>query len=367
VGGAALIPGFNGETTPMELTTHQSDFLLKDTDPSLRLRVFQDLLGCSEDDPDVVSARQEVGRKGWAARILEDQDPRGHWGVFREDGGDLYQPKYIATNWRLLVLSDLGMTADDPRIARATDLIFKYWGEGDEAVFGQKGSELCITGNVVRMMVRFGRGNDPRVASSIDWLVKTQKPDGGWHCFPSETGTLDCWEALAAFAVLPPMVRSEGVRKAIERGAEFYLERGILRESDGSSYPPWHRFHYPTHYYYDLLVGLDTLTSLGYGRDPRLRPALDELRAKQNADGTWNLDAVHPDLLPEDPYHPNTPMFPFLFEYPGVPSRWITFLALRVLQRAGVPSGPKGRATRPEGARNSRRPPSRRRAAGTGG
>jgi Prenyltransferase and squalene oxidase repeat len=350
----------------MELTTRQSDFLLKGTDPSLRLRVLQDLLGRATDDPKVVAARREVGKKGWAAHILKDQDRRGHWGAFREDGRDLYLPKYIATNWRLLVLSDLGMTADDPRIRRATDLIFRYWGERGSSVFGEEGSELCITGNVVRMMVRFGRGSDPRVVRSIDWLVKTQKPDGGWHCFPSKTGTLDCWEALAAFAVLPPSDRSEKVRKAIERGAEFYLERGLLRESDGTSYPPWHRLHYPIHYYYDLLVGLDTLTALGYGRDPRLRPALDELRGKQNPDGTWNLDAVHPDLLPDDPYHPQAPMFPFLFEYPGVPSRWITFLALRVLQRAGEPSGRKGRATRREGARRSTRRPSRRRAAGTG-
>jgi hypothetical protein len=317
----------------MELTPQQADFLLKDTDPSLRVGVLRDLFDRPGDDPEIVKAREEIGKTGWAARILEDQFPRGHWGLFRDDGRDLYVPKYIATNWRLLVLSDLGMTAQDPRIVRASDLIFEFWGGKEDSVFGSKESELCITGNTVRMMLRFGRGDDPRIPQAIDWLVQAQKSDGGWHCFPSETGTIDGWEALAAFAVIPPAQRSEGVRNAIERGAEFYLDRGLLRESDGSSYPPWHRLHYPTHYYYDLLVGLDTLTALGYGQDPRLRPALDELRAKQNLDGTWNIDTVHPDLLPDDPYHPKAPMFPFLFEYPGAPSRWVTYLALRVLDR----------------------------------
>lgn len=323
----------------MELTARQSEFLLKDTDPSLRRGVLRDLLGRPEDDPEVVKARQEIGQTGWAARILEDQEPRGHWGMFRDRGEDLYVPKYIATNWRLLVLSDLGMTVEDSRIARATDLVFQYWETDKESVFGGEGSELCVTGNTARMMTRFGRGNDPRISRALDWLVRTQKPDGGWHCWDSEVGTLDCWEALAAFAALRPGDRTERIRKSIERGAAFYLDRGLLREIDGTSYAPWHRLHYPTHYYYDLLVGLDTLTALGYGGDPRLRPALDELRSKQNPDGTWNLDAVHPDLLPDDPYHPKPPMYPFLFEYPGMPSRWVTYLALRVFERVDAVPG----------------------------
>ena len=319
----------------MELSASLNKFLLGGTDPSVRYLVLRDLLDRGPDDPELVKARDEIGRTGWAAKILEDQQPRGYWEGFTEKGDDLYMPKYTATNWRLLVLSDLGLTVNDPRIARATDLIFEFWGGEEEGIFGEKGSELCVTGNTVRMMMRFGRGDDPRIVRSLDWLVHAQKSDGGWHCFDSNTGTIDGWEALAAFAVVPPAKRNEGMRKAIERGAEFYLERGLLKEADGSTYPPWHRLHYPNHYYYDILVGLDTLTALGYGDDPRIRPALEELISKRLQDGTWCIDSVHPDLLPEDTYHPRTPLYPFLLEHPGLPSRWITFVALRVMRRAG--------------------------------
>src|SRR5205809_733010 len=160
-----------------------------------------------------------------------------------------------------------------------------------------------------------------------------QKSDGGWHCFRSRTGTLDGWEALAGFAAIPEAKRSAAMHRAIERGAEFYLERGLLREGR-TPYAPWMRLHYPVHYYYDLLVGVDVLTSLGYGDDPRMRLPLGRLAGKRNRDGTWNLDALHPDT--EDPnYQIRGPFYPFGLEVPGRPSRWITATALIALQRAG--------------------------------
>ncbi len=99
-------------------------------------------------------------------------------------------------------------------------------------------------------------------------------------------------------------------------------------------YAPWYRLHYPVHYFYEVLVGLDVLTSLGYGDDPGLRPALDRLERMRNRDGRWNMDALHPDS--EDPqYQTRGPFYPFGLEASGRPSRWITTTALGVLTRAG--------------------------------
>jgi hypothetical protein len=81
------------------------------------------------------------------------------------------------------------------------------------------------------------------------------------------------------------------------------------------------------------------LTELGYGRDPRLRHALDLLDRKRRPDGRWNLDAVHPDV--EGPIaewirkHPTQPPFPFALEAPGEASKMITLRALRVRGRVG--------------------------------
>lgn len=211
---------------------------------------------------------------------------------------------------------------------------------------GGESSHLCVTGNAARMLERLGYGENPRVRRAVSWLVDAQKADGGWHCFPSKTGTLDSWEALGAFAAMPKGRRSAAVNRAIESGAEFFLDRKLMDE--GRRYPPWFRLHYPVHYFYDLLVGLDILTSLGYGNDPRLRPALDWLESRRKPNGRWPLDTLHPDVAhPSDssadlrensPYGIQGIQPPYLsigLELPRQSSRWITTTALIVLRRSG--------------------------------
>ena len=121
----------------------------------------------------------------------------------------------------------------------------------------------------------------------------------------------------------------------VERTAEYYLEHEL--HNQGDRYEPWYRFHWPVHYYYDLLVGLDCLTELGYGKDPRLGYALDLLCKKQRPDGRWDLDALQPDPYQEfvDWFatHPGKCPEPLTFEEVGKPSKMITFRALAVLSR----------------------------------
>ena len=47
-----------------------------------------------------------ITRRGWAQEILAKQDPAGWW----VSGESLYQPKYLSTNWMLLILADLGLS-----------------------------------------------------------------------------------------------------------------------------------------------------------------------------------------------------------------------------------------------------------------
>ncbi len=289
----------------------------------------------------MIAARQEIGRTGWAAELLALQLPGGQWATPRSTPRDMEGPKYSATRYVLHVLADLGMDRSDARVARAARLYFDRVSGPRFNEMGGKDSEVCCTGGDVRLALRLGFGEDPRVARSLAWLIAAQKNDGGWHCWPSRTGTLDSWEALAAFAAVPDEERSPALRRAIDRGLEFYLQRELMNEGVGA-YAPWLRLHFPVYYHYDVLVGLDLVTSLGKAGDVRLTKALDWLERRRNPDGSWNLDALHPDLENEaDLQGMGTPFFSLGLEAAGRPSRWITATALGVLRRAGR-IGPRG-------------------------
>ncbi len=308
------------------------DWLLEPDQPSVRYYTLVDLLGRTEEDSAVRAAFSRIARTGWARDLLKSQKPKGYWEAheprtFREWVQFLRFPVYQSSIWKGMVLSDLGLTAADPRVRRFAELVFEYklHLSSEVNLFTE---EVCIVGNVARMLTRFGYGDDRRVRKLVDWMIEDQREDGGWNCAAGEPGTLDCWEALAAFAAIPKARRSAAIERAISRGAEFYLERKLFEE--GPRYAPWFRFHYPRHYFYDVLVGLDVLTDLGYAGDRRLGPALQVLRDRQRTDGTWLLDRVHPDTVPRTAAKKTRPL---ALERAGKPSKWITLTALRVLKR----------------------------------
>ncbi len=305
------------------------DWLLGEDQPSVRYRTLTELLGRPEGDPEVREAKRRIPEVGWAAEILARGDPAGWW-VSPED---YYRPKYLSTNWQLLMLSDLGVTRANPRVRVAAD----WWRGWAKRRFGGRrpgAPHHCVVGNMARALIRFGYVEDPGVRSMLDWIVESADPKGGWSCW-GRGRNLDSWEGLSALGAYPRARRTAGMQRALAAGAEFFLERQLYRQ--GSRYAPWYRFHYPVHYYYDLLVGLDLVTSLGYGDDPRLRPALAHLARKRRPDGRWNLDAVHPDVegglarwLRD---HPKDRPTPTALERPGRPSKMITLTALKVEAR----------------------------------
>ena len=297
------------------------------------------MLGKSKKDPEVKSAKKNIANVGWAKDILEKQTPSKSW----VNKASIWQPKYVSAFWTLLILSDLGLTKEEPRIDKACQVWIERFAteDGGFSAFSKKEGHLCITGNMARALVKFGYVDHPKVKRAFQWFARNESEKGGWSCWNfgvRHTGrNLDSWEPLSAFAVYPRQKWTRNMKLTVEKGAEFFLERELHKQ--GARYEPWYRFHYPVHYYYDLLVGLNFMTALGYSNDKRLGFAISLLKKKRRWDGRWNLDAINPD--PKSPQgkwdrdHPKEASIPFALEKAGEPSRIITLNALKILNRIG--------------------------------
>jgi hypothetical protein len=149
--------------------TSTISWLLEENQPSIRFLTLTELLGKSENDTDVKSARKAITEQGWAQEILAKQMPGGWWG----EEASLYQPKYTSTNWMLLILSDLGLTRKEPRIAKACELWMQRFAKEDGGfnTDGARRGHLCIVGNTASALIQFGYADDPKVQRALGWLV----------------------------------------------------------------------------------------------------------------------------------------------------------------------------------------------------
>jgi len=305
-----------------EPTTSVMEWLL-DSDPSIRWQVMRDL--CGESDEAVARERSRVAYVGWGARLLDCQRPDGMWG----DGASA--PQWQSTLCSMVLLRDLGLDATNERARRAVALVCDRvtWGpEFGNSPFFEGEVEPCINGRVLALGVYFGQSSN----RLLDRLLGEQLADGGWNC-EAERGsvrssfhtTICVLEGLLDFEKANDV--SAGVTDARVRAQEYLLERRMLRRlstgeviKDRKGNQDWTRFSFPTTWKYDVLRGLDYLRSASVAPDERVAEAILLVKQRRHEDRRWPLDEPHLD--------------PFDFDMEGgtgVPSRWNTLRAMRVL------------------------------------
>jgi len=333
------------------------DWLLEETNSSVRYFTLRDLLGKGEDDSQVMAAKQAVSTSKVVQRILSKQNPEGYW----EEPANPYHPKYKASYWQIMTLGQLGMGRIDERVRNACEYVFQFQlNEGgfssytheralkEHEELREKGKKLpspkewassivfehqysCLTGNMVAALIRIGYSDDVRVRRALEWLVQVQNWDGGWLCpywGAHVKDTHGCFYGticpLEAFSEVPKNNLTKGMERAIERGAEFLLMHRLFK-ADHHDYKvikqSWLKLGFPWFYGYNILRGLDVLTKLGYVKDERLNDAVESLLQKRQDNGTWILESAPVGRMQTN------------IEAKGKPSKWITLIALRVLKR----------------------------------
>jgi hypothetical protein len=307
---------------------------LLDSDPTLRWQVERDLL---HRPPEVWEAtKAKIATEGFGARLLALQDADGQWagGAFFPSDFDFDGPEaaggqpWTATTWTLNALREWGLDAAALVTRRTAELLAEHsrW-EYEQLPYWGGEVDCCINGWTLANGVWLGAD----VADIVDWFVAHRLADGGWNCEwvegsvrSSFHSTLNALKGLPAFdAATGP---TEASRAARQGGQEYLLQRGLFRRaSTGEPVGPWvTRFAYPFRWAYSVLNAIEYFREAalvdGTGPDQRMADAIALVRAAGQSDGTWLQEGRHPGRVWFEVDEP-----------PGVPSKWLTLSATRVL------------------------------------
>ncbi len=301
--------------------------LLNVEGPIIRYRTLVEYLDMPCDDLEVQMAWEMIPHHPPLAALLASQRQEGYW-VQR----DFYTPKTSGTFWVLSVLADLGLSKKNETIRRGCEFMFvqqrsdggfcrrrRVSGKG---LVQDEQPEPCTQARIVRFLIQYGYGKDPRTRLAMEWLLDTQRPDGMWLC--SHARGRGCLRATLDFlraAVLDPETAAQPAAVgAAQVVASLLLEPNMGRYHVGDE---WFTLTYP-YFGYSLISALDTLACFDLTTAyPKISNSIRYLLGRRLADGSWPLDV-------------RAERCPFDFGVPGEPNPWLTLDALVALKKFGV-------------------------------
>lgn len=325
-------------------------WLLEEDDPGTRYLALRDVVGLSDQDSELRSARRRAHREGPIAAVLSQMREEGYW----VKAGPGYGPKYKGTVWAIVLLAQLGAkAAEDKRIERACRYLIDHaLAEGGQFTAMSSGAPSgtvdCLQGNLCWSLMELGYDH-PRLGSAYEWMARTTTGEGiapmkdkdapiryyAGKCGPGfacgANNKLPCaWggcKVMMAFGNLPAKERTPLVKRAIQQGTDFFfaVDPATANYPNGWAAKPsgnWWKFGFPVFYITDILQIAEALTGLGLAKDKRLSNTMKLIRDKQDEQGRWLLEYDY------------TGKTWLKFGKPKTPNKWVTLRALRVLKAA---------------------------------
>lgn len=312
---------------------------LLEGEPWIEYRTRLDLLGESEQDNKVMSARKSMLSDARVQNLLTELS--GWPGKVISSHKSASQPFH-----KLTFIADLGLKASDPGMDKIITRIYKHQSvEGPFQLptnipshYGGTGLDewawaLCDAPLIVYALVKFGLEKDPAVQAAVGHLAGLVR-ENGWPCAVSKElgnfrgpGRKDDPCPFANLAMLKALAEIEALRDtpACHTGAETLL---TLWSESLTRHP--YIFYMGTDFrklkvpfvWYDLMHVLDVLSKFIWLKDdPRLLEMLAIIKAKVDVQGSFTLESVW------------TAWKGWEFGQKKEPSRWLTLLAWRIIRR----------------------------------
>jgi len=312
---------------------------LLEGEPFVEYRTRVDLLGQSEDRPEVLQSKKRMIEEPRIQSLLSELK---NWpGTVLSSHRSASQPFH-----KLSFIADIGLGKNDPQINDITEKIFEHI--SDEGPFqlptnvpkhygGSGKSEwawtLCDAPTIIYSLAKFGLRKDPQVQKAVEYLANIAH-ENGWRCFVSKElgkfrgpGKKEDLCPYATLVMLKMLTQFDGWRnsKKAHVGAECLLD---LWKRSLELHP--YMFYMGTDFrkikapfiWYDILHVLDVLSQFNWIRhDSRLIEMSKIVKSKADKEGKYIPESIWRAWKDWD------------FGQKKQPSRWLTFLVLNILKR----------------------------------
>lgn len=317
------------------IPAHSLDWLLNHEEPDVRYKANLLLLHQDPKSPLMLQIQDEIRKSSRVQSLLSE---------FHR--GELHRhpyKKWNGSHWLLTILAELNYPAGDESLLPLRDQVYKWLLSPEHfkkipTIEGRTRRCASMEANALFSSLSLGLA-DERTPIFAQNLLKWQWQDGGWNCDRRpEAHNSSFWETLTPLRAMnyyAQITGSKEVFEAVFRAAQVFLKRHLFRrQSDGDvMQPEFLVLHYPTYWYYDILIALKAMADAGYIQDPRCSDALDLLEQKMLPGGGFPAEArLYQNSKPDISGYSAV-------SWGGVskkkPNPWVTIHAWYVLTKAG--------------------------------
>ncbi len=330
--------------------------LLQGSSPSVRYWILRDIIEKDREDHIVQRTLEECEKYPASLKLLRTIREDGSWPVSngrraqnRSESAIGMDQTQITMYNNLLMLLHFVARPDDERINRALDNVLERYDQ-EGFIRGPMKHGLPqphYNGYALYVLYGFDRENDARVKGVTEWLMASQRKDGGWNMpYIQDVKYLPEYSGLKMDDFIRRMEKSEGdghdskqfqdipscnwttmmvlwglmekpllrKSKCLQKGADFLLSRFFSKNPHPNFFQSsknWTTIKYPA-YRCSGLAAMWVLTKIGKGPDdPRMEKPIRWLISKRYRDGLW-VESNRP--------HSET-------------EQWLTLEALEILHR----------------------------------
>lgn len=305
-------------------------WLLEKENPSIRYRTLTELLEKNACNPEVLETKQVILSSEPVKNIFYRMHPDGYWLQKNPRSGEVagYGVEYGAftsTHFVLAYLAELGLDKQNPQVKKAAHRYLNL--QQPDGDFFRHFS--CLYAHNIRTFILLGYKDDPRVQKTINLMLTTTRPDGGYLCDMHEgkykrKAVKSCirgsTRALMAFAELPRYWEHPRCKALIN----YFLQRNCLFRRDKPKAYINHDVQntsFPITWRASLLDIIFALSKMGYGKHKAMQRAWQLLEKKKNGQERYILD-----------WTPTQVQSLWKIGKRALPNKWITLHALLAIK-----------------------------------